>query len=52
MISPSCYGILDYRQEEMLGKHMSDYYVTPDERLKVVQASLPVVAKLLGLRLG
>lgn len=38
MISPSCFDILGYRQDEMLGKKMADFYNTPEERQKVVQA--------------
>lgn len=38
MISPSCFDILGYRQEIMLGTPMADYYETPEDRQKVVQA--------------
>jgi diguanylate cyclase (GGDEF)-like protein/PAS domain S-box-containing protein len=38
MISPSCYDIIAYRQEEMLGTPMSDYYESPEDRQKIVQA--------------
>ena len=38
LISPSCYPILGYRQEVMIGTLMSNYYLNPDERAKVVQA--------------
>jgi diguanylate cyclase (GGDEF)-like protein/PAS domain S-box-containing protein len=38
MISPSCFDILGYRQEVMLGTLMANYYETPEERQKVVQA--------------
>ena len=38
MISPSCFDVNGYRQQEMLGTAMSDYYVTPEERQKIVQA--------------
>jgi len=40
MISPSCFDILGYRQYEMLGRQMSGFYNTPEERQKVVQAIL------------
>lgn len=38
MISPSCYEVLGYRQELMLGTAMAVYYQNPEDRLKVVQA--------------
>lgn len=38
MISPSCFDILGYRQEVMLGTPMADYYETPGDRQKIVQA--------------
>jgi diguanylate cyclase (GGDEF)-like protein/PAS domain S-box-containing protein len=38
MISPSCFEILGYRQEVMLGSPMENYYTSPDERQKIVQA--------------
>lgn len=38
MISPSCFDVLGYRQEVMLGTPLSQYYVTPEDRQKVVQA--------------
>jgi len=38
MISPTCFDVIGYRQEEMLGTAMSDYYVTPEDRQKTVQA--------------
>ena len=37
-MSPACYDILGYRQEEMFGTALSDYYKTPEERQKIVQA--------------
>lgn len=37
-ISPACHAILGYRQEEMLGTALANYYNTPEERQKVVQA--------------
>lgn len=38
MISPSCFDILGYRQEVMQGSPMANYYETPEDRQKVVQA--------------
>lgn len=38
LISPSCYDVLGYRQEVMMGKPMADYYKSPEERQKIVQA--------------
>ena len=38
LISPSCFEILGYRQEVMLGTLMADYYKTPEERQKIVKA--------------
>lgn len=38
MISPVCFDIIGYRQEEMLGTAMSDYYETPEGRQKILQA--------------
>lgn len=38
MISPSCFDVLGYKQHEMLGHPMVDFYNTPDERQKIVQA--------------
>lgn len=38
MISPLCFDVLGYRQEVMLGTPMAQYYVTPEDRQKVVQA--------------
>ncbi len=38
MISPSCYDILGYRQEVMIGTPMSQYYKSPEERDKIVKA--------------
>ena len=38
LISPSCYNILGYRQEVMIGTLMSSYYLHPEDRQKVVQA--------------
>lgn len=38
LISPSCYELVGYRQEVLLGTHMADYYQTPEERQKIVQA--------------
>jgi PAS domain S-box-containing protein len=38
MISPSCFDVLGYRQEEMLGSNLADYYETPQARQKIVQA--------------
>jgi len=37
-MSPACYDILGYRQEEMLGTALSSYYKIPEERQKIVQA--------------
>lgn len=37
-MSPACYDILGYRQEEMLDTALSSYYKTPEERQKIVQA--------------
>jgi len=36
MISPSCFDVLGYRQEEMLGSNLADYYETPQARQKIV----------------
>lgn len=38
MISPSCFDINGYRQEEMLGTALADYYESPEDRQKIVQA--------------
>ena len=38
LISPSCFDILGYRQELMLGTAMANYYESPEDRQKVVQA--------------
>lgn len=38
MMSPACYDVLGYRQEEMMGTALSGYYKTPEERQKVVKA--------------
>ncbi|HYR05814.1 MAG TPA: sensor domain-containing diguanylate cyclase [Gallionella sp.] len=37
-ISPACYDILGYREDEMLGTALSGYYKTPEERQKIVRA--------------
>jgi len=39
-VSPSCFELLGYRPEEMLGTLLSGYYATPEERQKVVKAIL------------
>jgi diguanylate cyclase (GGDEF)-like protein/PAS domain S-box-containing protein len=36
--SPSCLKFLGYTPEEMIGTPLADYYYTPEERKKVVQA--------------
>jgi len=38
MITPSCFDVLGYQQDEMVGKLMATFYVTPEERQKVVHA--------------
>ena len=38
LISPSCFELIGYRQEVLLGTLMADYYKTPAEREKVVHA--------------
>ena len=38
MISPSCFDVLGYRQHEMLGVAMAQFYDTPEDRQKVVLA--------------
>ncbi|HUX90896.1 MAG TPA: sensor domain-containing diguanylate cyclase [Gallionellaceae bacterium] len=38
MISPSCYAVIGYTHDEMLGTAMSLYYATPAERQKIVQS--------------
>lgn len=38
LISPSCFDLLGYRQEVMQETLMADYYNTPEERQKIVQA--------------
>jgi len=38
MISPICFDIIGYRPEVMIGTPMADYYQTPEDRLRVVQA--------------
>lgn len=38
MMSPSCFDIIGYRKEEMLGTPLSSYYETPEGRQRVVQA--------------
>jgi diguanylate cyclase (GGDEF)-like protein/PAS domain S-box-containing protein len=38
MISASCFDIIGYRQEEMLGTALSGYYYTPEDRQKMVKA--------------
>jgi diguanylate cyclase (GGDEF)-like protein/PAS domain S-box-containing protein len=38
MVSPSCFNVLGYREEEILGTFLSDYYKAPEERQKIVQA--------------
>jgi diguanylate cyclase (GGDEF)-like protein/PAS domain S-box-containing protein len=40
MISPSCFDIIGYRPEEMLGTALSDYYYVRENRQDVVQAAL------------
>jgi diguanylate cyclase (GGDEF)-like protein/PAS domain S-box-containing protein len=40
MISPSCFDIIGYRPEEMLGTALSDYYYVREDRQDVVQAAL------------
>jgi diguanylate cyclase (GGDEF)-like protein/PAS domain S-box-containing protein len=37
-MSPACFDILGYRQEELLGTPLSGYYKTPEERQKIVKA--------------
>jgi len=36
IISPSCFNILGYRQEVMVGSAMSSYYLNPEDRQKIV----------------
>jgi len=38
MISPFCFDVIGYRQEEMLGTAMSSYYKSMEDRQKMVQA--------------
>jgi diguanylate cyclase (GGDEF)-like protein/PAS domain S-box-containing protein len=38
MISPLCFDVIGYRQEEMLGTAMSSYYKSMEDRQKMVQA--------------
>lgn len=38
LISPSVKGVLGYQPEEMQGKFLKDFYCTPGEREKIVQA--------------
>lgn len=38
MITPSCFDVIGYRQEEMVGTAMSSYYKTAEDRQRVVQA--------------
>jgi len=38
LISPSVKEVLGYRPDEMLGKFLKDFYCTPGEREKIVQA--------------
>ena len=52
MISPSCFDVNGYRQQEMLGTAMSDYYVTPEERQKIVQAITDGGGKATGVEAG
>ena len=40
MVSPSCFDIIGYRPEELLGTALSDYYYVRGERQDVVQAVL------------
>jgi len=37
MISPSIYDLLGYRPEEIIGKHLSDFYVDPNQRFEIVK---------------
>ena len=38
MMTPACFEVIGYRQEEMGGTALADYYETPESRQKVVQA--------------
>ena len=40
MVSPSCFDIIGYRPDEMLGTALSDYYHVREDRQDVVQAAL------------
>lgn len=40
MVSPSCFDIIGYRPEELLGTALSDYYYVQEERQDVVQVAL------------
>ena len=40
MVSPSCFDIIGYRPDEMLGTALSDYYYVREDRQDVVQAAL------------
>jgi diguanylate cyclase (GGDEF)-like protein/PAS domain S-box-containing protein len=40
MVSPSCFDIIGYRPEELLGTVLSDYYYVREDRQDVVQAAL------------
>ncbi len=52
MISPSCFDVLGYRQEIMLGTPMAQYYVTPEDRQKVVQAIIDGGGKAIRVDAG
>lgn len=52
MISPSCFDVLGYRQETMIGTAMAQYYVTPEDRQKVVQAIVDGGGKAIRVEAG
>jgi len=38
MISPSCFKVIGYHPEEMIGRALADFYMAPEDRQKIVQA--------------
>ncbi|MEQ9329366.1 MAG: PAS domain S-box protein, partial [Rhodospirillales bacterium] len=40
LASPSCHDLLGYRREEIVGRNLADFYVSPEQRSKLVEAVL------------
>jgi diguanylate cyclase (GGDEF)-like protein/PAS domain S-box-containing protein len=51
-MSPSCFNVLGYRQEEMLDTPLSGYYQTPEERQKIVDAIIAGGGKAIRVEAG